>query len=363
MRRLGTIVSQLTAAPGRRRPPAPMTTAGWCRSTASGATPESSMRSSIHPATSQPRWSSSSTAAPRPRPATIAAAAGPNSPTGTASRSSSPSSAGATTPICASTGSNPAMRGADKARPARSPGCPAHGRPVPARCFPGVRHRPLGGRGDDVVMLATYPELFAGGAVIAGLPFASANNLPKALERMRGPGSPPAAVLAARVTAAADHGRRSPALAVWHGTSDTVVAPANAAALVDQWRAVHGLGAHPGMVEMVDGHRRETWRDAQGICSSNAMTSAGWATARPSTPGAASPVEPPDRTCSMPASARPGGSRSPGGWSRGRRGSASGHRPPERPERPELPPAPAAPRPTGPGAVIEDALRAAGLMR
>ncbi|MDP1910436.1 MAG: PHB depolymerase family esterase, partial [Hyphomicrobium sp.] len=34
------------------------------------------------------------------------------------------------------------------------------------------------------VMLATYPDLFAGGAVIAGLPFASARTLPEALERM-----------------------------------------------------------------------------------------------------------------------------------------------------------------------------------
>ncbi|MDP3254987.1 PHB depolymerase family esterase, partial [Bosea sp. (in: a-proteobacteria)] len=35
-------------------------------------------------------------------------------------------------------------------------------------------------------MLATYPELFAGGAIIAGLPYGSASGVPEALERMRG---------------------------------------------------------------------------------------------------------------------------------------------------------------------------------
>ncbi len=84
------------------------------------------------------------------------------------------------------------------------------------------------------VMLACYPELFAGGAVIAGLPFASANTLPEALERMRGHGTPPAGELAARVVAAANHNGPAPTLSVWHGTHDTVVDRSNAAAIVDQ---------------------------------------------------------------------------------------------------------------------------------
>ena len=34
-------------------------------------------------------------------------------------------------------------------------------------------------------MLATYPEMFAGGAIIAGLPFGAAQNVRDALESMR----------------------------------------------------------------------------------------------------------------------------------------------------------------------------------
>ena len=40
------------------------------------------------------------------------------------------------------------------------------------------------------VMLATYPELFAGGAIIAGLPYGCAATIPEAFDRMRGHGAP-----------------------------------------------------------------------------------------------------------------------------------------------------------------------------
>lgn len=114
------------------------------------------------------------------------------------------------------------------------------------------------------VMLAAYPEMFAGGAIIAGLPFASANTLPEALARMRGQGAPPRGVLAARARAAAHHRGPGPTLSVWHGTRDNIVDAANAVAIVDQWRDLHGLGSDDSVVETVNGHRREVWRDAQG---------------------------------------------------------------------------------------------------
>ena len=114
------------------------------------------------------------------------------------------------------------------------------------------------------VMLASYPELFAGGAIIAGLPFASANTLPEALERMRGQGSPSRRELLARARAAADREIEPPVLSVWHGTQDTIVDPANATAIVNQWRDLHGLGDANGNLETVAGHRRETWSDTRG---------------------------------------------------------------------------------------------------
>src|SRR3954462_9441949 len=71
------------------------------------------------------------------------------------------------------------------------------------------------------VMLATYPELFAGGAIIAGLPYGSAHNVPEAFDRMRGHGAPDDDELAALVREAS-RGHRGdwPTISVWHGTAD-----------------------------------------------------------------------------------------------------------------------------------------------
>ncbi|RWK99598.1 MAG: hypothetical protein EOR56_34680, partial [Mesorhizobium sp.] len=59
-----------------------------------------------------------------------------------------------------------------------------------------------------------------------------------------------------------------PSISVWHGSADQTVASSNADAIVAQWRAVHGLDhgldARSTRSEMVDGHSRRVWRNAQG---------------------------------------------------------------------------------------------------
>lgn len=116
----------------------------------------------------------------------------------------------------------------------------------------------------SAVMLATCPDLFAGGAVIAGLPYGVAATVPEAFDRMRGHGGPSGAELARRVRAASRHDGPWPSLSVWHGSADATVVPANAQALVDQWRLLHGLAAEPTLTARVDGHERRVWCDAAG---------------------------------------------------------------------------------------------------
>lgn len=114
------------------------------------------------------------------------------------------------------------------------------------------------------VMLATYPELFAGGAIIAGLPFGVAGSILEALERMRGLGSPNEAELGALVRSASSHQGPWPRVSVWHGSADATVHPSNARAIVGQWRALHGVAAQPSRTEVVDGHARRVWSTADG---------------------------------------------------------------------------------------------------
>lgn len=113
-------------------------------------------------------------------------------------------------------------------------------------------------------MLAAYPEVFAGGAIIAGLPYAVANTVPEAFDRMRGHGIPAAETLQRSLRSASPHRGPWPTVSVWHGTSDNTVAVDNARAIVGQWRGIHGVGAKPTSSETFAHHSRLTWKDGSG---------------------------------------------------------------------------------------------------
>lgn len=114
------------------------------------------------------------------------------------------------------------------------------------------------------VMLATYPEVFAGGAIIAGLPYGTATSIAEAFDRMRAHGGPPAGALGALVSTASPHKGPWPTISVWHGDRDATVSHANSASIVEQWRSIHEVAREPGAVQHVDGHLRRAWRDTHG---------------------------------------------------------------------------------------------------
>jgi poly(hydroxyalkanoate) depolymerase family esterase len=114
------------------------------------------------------------------------------------------------------------------------------------------------------VMLATYPETFAGGAVIAGLPFGVATNVREALSGMFQSPPRPADELGDLVRNASDHKGPWPKLSVWHGSADRTVNPGNADEIVKQWLDVHHLPAVPMSETTVDGYPRQIWWNADG---------------------------------------------------------------------------------------------------
>ena len=113
-------------------------------------------------------------------------------------------------------------------------------------------------------MLATYPEVFAGGAVIAGLPFGVASNVREALNGMYQSPSRAAGELGDLVRNASYHKGPWPKLSVWHGSADRTVNPANANEIVKQWLDLHGLPATPMSEGVVDGYPRQIWWNADG---------------------------------------------------------------------------------------------------
>jgi poly(hydroxyalkanoate) depolymerase family esterase len=115
-------------------------------------------------------------------------------------------------------------------------------------------------------LLAAYPDVFAGGAVVAGLPVGVASDVGSALARMRNAGPDSRETLVERAAPARAGGVSWPSLprlSVWHGSADRTVDPANADALVAQWTGLLGLPEAPDRVEEVaPGVQRRAWGQA-----------------------------------------------------------------------------------------------------
>ncbi len=131
------------------------------------------------------------------------------------------------------------------------------------------------------VMLATYPDVFAAGAIIAGLPYGIANTMQEALTAMYR--SPPRAAhdLGDLVRKASKHCGPWPKVSVWHGSADRTVTPGNAAEIVKQWLDVHGLPPAPMSATDVDGYPREVWWNADGETLVESFTITGMAHGTP----------------------------------------------------------------------------------
>ncbi len=130
------------------------------------------------------------------------------------------------------------------------------------------------------VMLATYPEVFSAGAIIAGLPYGVATTMRDALTAMRQPDPLPEEVLGDLVRNASSHAGEWPRISVWHGSADRTVSAANADEIVKQWLSVHGLPSAPMAQTVIDGYPRQVWwgTDGETIVESYAITDMGHGT-------------------------------------------------------------------------------------
>jgi poly(hydroxyalkanoate) depolymerase family esterase len=111
------------------------------------------------------------------------------------------------------------------------------------------------------VMLATYPELFAGGAIIAGLPFGAAGNVRDALDAMRSAPVKSPREWGDLVRAASPHTGPWPKVSIWHGDRDTTVNSNNAQASAAQWADLQGLKLADAAEEKAGGVTRLRWGD------------------------------------------------------------------------------------------------------
>lgn len=161
------------------------------------------------------------------------------------------------------------------------------------------------------VMLADYPDRFAGGGIVAGAPFdcnrpASAYDWlwyslhwsPFALDGadasyacgIRGYGTTErsAAAWGGLVRDAAGPAPQAwPLVSIWQGAADDTVDPDNLGELVKQWTDVHGIDSVADTQETVNGAVRDVYRDAAGVARVEAWTIPDYPHAFPVDPDAA----------------------------------------------------------------------------
>lgn len=104
------------------------------------------------------------------------------------------------------------------------------------------------------VMLATYPDVFSGGGIVAGLPYQCATSTAAAFGCMNPGTNLTPAQWGDKVRAAFQYSGPRPKVSIWHGTADTTVRPLNGTELVEQWTDVNGTDQTPDVSDTVAGY-------------------------------------------------------------------------------------------------------------
>lgn len=109
------------------------------------------------------------------------------------------------------------------------------------------------------VLLATYPDMFAGGGVVAGIAYRCAAGVAEAFTCMSPGKDQTPTQLGDAVRGASGHPGPWPTVSIWQGDADTTVVPANATELVEQWTDVHGISQEPTGTDTVAGYPHATY--------------------------------------------------------------------------------------------------------
>jgi poly(hydroxyalkanoate) depolymerase family esterase len=143
------------------------------------------------------------------------------------------------------------------------------------------------GAGMAIVLAATWPDVFAGAASFAGIPFDCAATFPEVSSCMNPGKDRTAADWSARVRRAfPGYEGPWPRISIWQGSADNVVGPKNRTHIARQWTSVHGLAEAPSATDTVDGQKHATWANAKGEVLVETYEVAGMGHGLPVKPGA-----------------------------------------------------------------------------
>lgn len=135
-------------------------------------------------------------------------------------------------------------------------------------------------------MLAAYPDVFAGGAIIAGLPHRCATGQSAAFSCMNPGSNLTPAQWGDKVRASSTWTGPWPIVSIWHGDGDYVVRPMNLTESMEQWTNVHGIDQTPEVSDTVGGFPHKVYKTTSGQTRVETYTITGMGHGTPVDPGA-----------------------------------------------------------------------------
>lgn len=135
-------------------------------------------------------------------------------------------------------------------------------------------------------LLAAYPDVFVGGAIIAGLPHRCATTQAATSGCMNSGTNLTPAQWGDKVRASSTWTGPWPIVSVWHGSSDSTVTPSNLTEIMEQWTNVHGIDQTAEVSDTVGGFPHKVYKTASGQARVETYTITGMGHGTPVDPGA-----------------------------------------------------------------------------
>ena len=115
------------------------------------------------------------------------------------------------------------------------------------------------------LMMALFPDVFSGGAILAGIPYHCATSVPEAFSCMRQAKNMSAQQWGDMIRQAfPEYTGKYPAVTIWQGENDTMVSPKNQNELVKQWANVHNINPQPAKQYTVKNQQVAEYHNSNG---------------------------------------------------------------------------------------------------
>ncbi len=122
-----------------------------------------------------------------------------------------------------------------------------------------------GGGAMAALMLAVWPDVFAGGSLFAGIPY-NCTTVYNEVSGCLNPGKDKPAATQGQLARDAFPGYTGPypRVSIWAGSADSVVNPMNQTELLEQFSELHGIDRTPDAQDTAVGHPHREYKDAAG---------------------------------------------------------------------------------------------------